>query len=230
MTRLRLAFALLVFSAFSSSLFAQGRQDFVVEKNFDDEVTARTEEIMKYSDANNDGVLTYPETTTAATQVMEAMTDRLPRASYVSGGDITIRKMRKVISQQTVDRNADHQIDKIELGNFIGLAIAQSEVALRTPHRAQYAITAEESADNVMRYTWALETERRQRDNWKWHNLGIQQQKEMYFEIYARKREQRLRDMLEIARARERGDRDAKLRATSPGLLPAEAVKPVEQP
>lgn len=230
MTRLRISFALLVFTTLSSSLLAQGRQDFSIEKNFDAEVDARTEEIMKYCDANNDGVLTYPETKLATTQVIEAMTDRLPGASYISGGDAIIRRMRKTISQRSIDRNADGQFDRTEFGNYIAWAIAQSEITLRTPYRAQYAITAEETADNVMRYTWALETERRQRDNWKWHNLGIQQQKETYFEMHARRREQRLRDMLDIARAREEADRDAKLRETSPGLVPAEAVKPAEKP
>ena len=230
MTRLRISLALLLFPVLSCSLLAQGRNDFTIEKNFDDEVSARTEEIMKYCDADNNGVLTHPETKMAVLQVTEAMTDRLPAASYVSGGDVTIRKMRKVISQKSIDRNADHEVDKTELGIFIGYAVAQSEIALRTPHRAQYAITMEETADNVMKYTWALETERRRRDNWKWHNLGIQQQKETHFEIQARKREQRARDLYDIARAREAADRDAKLRETSPGLLPAEAIKPAAQP
>lgn len=234
MTRLRFSLALLLFTSLPVGVHAQGMRYFEeIDKSFDDEINQRTAAVMKYCDANGDGVLTHPESATAVTQVVEAMTDRLPQSSYISGGEPMVRKMRKVISQQPLDRNADRQVDPTELGTFIGFAIAQSETTLRTPYKAQYAITMDETAKNTMRYTWALERERRIRDNWKWHNLGIQQQKETYFEVHARKRAQWARDQFEIAKSRERADREALLRESSPGLLPKETDKqapPAEQP
>lgn len=233
MTRLRFSLALASVFAFVSGASAQVVQTPKIDQKFDQEVTERTAEILKYCDADGDGLLKYPETTKAVSQVVEAMVDRLPPADRISGGEVMIRRMRKTISQQSIDRNADHEVDPVELGIFIGFAIAQSEKTLRTPYNAQYAITMEETADQVMRYTWALERERRIRDNYKWQSIAAQQRKEFYFELHARKRAQWARDQLEIARARERADRDALLRENSPGVVPTEATKPAppaEQP
>lgn len=218
MTRLRISLALLLFLA-SLSAVAEER-DYRVNKAFDAEVTQRTEQILKYADADGDSRLSHPETVNARSQITEAMIDRLPASGYISGGEVTIRGMRQKISQKTMDKNADRVVDLVELENFVGFAIAESEKALRTAYDVQFRLTMEDSADEVMKYTWALENERRMKDNWKWHAKAVQQRQATWFEVQARKRAMRAQAEKEIAEARAKADRDAINRETSPGLIP----------
>jgi hypothetical protein len=226
MARLRISLALLVCCVSLSAVHAADPKS-TVNKEFDAAVTKLTADVLAYSDADGDGQLQYAEGLKARSQVIEAMVDRMPRASYIAGGEDTVRQMRHRISQMVMDRDADQTIDHVELEKFIGFAIVESEKTLRTPYDIQFRRTMEKSASQVMKYTWATEQERRIKENWKWHAKAVQQQRETWYEIQARKRAMRAEADLEIATARAKADREAKFRETSPGLAPGEDLRPV---
>lgn len=230
MTRLRISLALLVCLSSASLLSAEGRHDFVDDRDISEEVAQTTADILKYSDADNNGLLSQVEAIKAVAQVNEAMTDRLPGASYLSGGQNTVNRMRLVISQRKLDANNDTTVDPVELEKFVRFAIKQSDRASRTDYSVQWAQTMEEGAKIANRYNYdvAMEIETRRANNYRWQRLGAQQQMKMWQEVKQRKEVRRRLDEIDIARAREAGEREERLRETSPGLLPPEAVQPVE--
>jgi hypothetical protein len=196
------------------------------------EIEKITADVVKYTDADGDGQLDVAEAAQARAEVIERMVDRLPSASYISGGETSIRGLKKQISQTRMDFNGDRTVDAGELSKFIHEAMARSERTLRLPWEVQYRIDSEKTAGQVMRYTWALERERRIRDNYYWKSMAVRQQGAVWFEVQARKRLMRLQADREIAEARQKADRDGILRENSPGLIPdtGKPAPPAEAP
>lgn len=197
---------------------------------FNKEVSETTAEVLKYSDADGDGKLTFPESKNARTKVIDLMTDRMPRAGYIAGGELTVERMRRKITQSSFDLNRDGEIDAKELDRFIAFAIAERERAVRTSHDVQFRLTMEEAEKKIDLSNFRREAEEIKAANWKWKRRSEQQQKENWLEIQARKRAMRAESDAEISesryeteqlwKAREEAKKGAEATEQSPQPLP----------
>jgi hypothetical protein len=169
---------------------------------FNKEVTETNAEVMKYSDADGDGVLSYPESQNALTKVIDLMIDRLPNAGYISGGEVTIERMRQKIMRHVSDKNRDGKLDAHELESFVGFAIAERERTRRTPYDAQFRLTMDEARKKIHLSDFRREAALIKFANLKWQLRGEQQRKEFWYEVQARRRAMRAEADAEIAESR----------------------------
>jgi hypothetical protein len=234
MTRLRISLTLVFSFGLVATLLAEPpyRPEIPPDPEVEAEIAKLTAEIVKYTDADGDGQLSVDEAKQARAQVVEAMVDRLPSASYISGGETSIKSLRQQVSQLRMDYSGDRTVDSGELTKFVRTAMERSQRTVHLPWEVQYRIDSEKTAGQVMRYTWALERERRIRDNYYWKSMAIRQQGAVWFEVQGRKRLMRLQADREIAEARQKADRDGILRENSPGLIPdtGKPAPPAEAP
>src|SRR5688572_26943426 len=70
-----------------------------VNREVEREIGQITVDVLKYTDLDADNRLDGDEAKLARAQVIEKMVERLPSASYISGGEYTVRHMRRDISQ-----------------------------------------------------------------------------------------------------------------------------------
>lgn len=184
------------------------------------EIDQATQDVLKYADADADGKLSHREGNNARDQILEVVIDRLPAASYISGGETTIDRLRHRVRQMSIDKNRDQMVDDTELSEFVAYAIAESDKALRTHYYVEFGLMMERTRPLTYRSTVELEAERSRWRNAYWRTVGIKQQQMVRFDVQARRRLQKAQGDADIQAAREAAERDWLLRETSPGGVP----------
>ena len=186
-----------------------------------DEAKQLREEILKYTDADQDGTLSYPAHTNARAQVIEKMVESLPLYHYISGGKHTVDRMKFHMRQSVMDENRDGLVDRYELEAYVARMIVLREATVRTPRSHQFRIMMDEAMmDPVMRYSARAERERQKLAQDRWRRRGLQQQKDNWFEIEARKRVMRVQAEREIAEVAREAERDRLRRQAQEKLSP----------
>lgn len=108
------------------------------------EIETLAARIVAAADEDKDGRLSQAEAKAARGHVAIAMRENLPKAGFITGGEVMLDRMEREILSTSIDTDRDRFVSPLELQKYIAHAIVVRERILRSPVEVQFWISEEE--------------------------------------------------------------------------------------